>query len=122
MSAVTVLATGALLWYLVHSGSFGTTGQILAVGVFCAFVAAGVQGMSGEPALPKLLAGRGSCAVMGWLSGGAQPLPPGDSVFVLGRGECDLAHCGFCLLFPVVGFVSGMDEFLAHFVETLFEV
>jgi hypothetical protein len=53
-AAVIVLATGALLWYLVHPGSFGTTEQILAVGVFCAFVAAGVQGMSGGPALRKL--------------------------------------------------------------------
>jgi hypothetical protein len=35
-----VVATGGLLWYLVHPGSFGTTEQILAVGVFCAFVAA----------------------------------------------------------------------------------
>jgi len=53
-AAVIVLATGALLWHLVHPGSFGTTEQILAVGVFCAFVAAGVQGMSGGPAIRKL--------------------------------------------------------------------
>jgi hypothetical protein len=53
-AAVIVLATGALLWYLVHPGSFGTTEQILAVGVFCALIAAGVQGMSGGPALRKL--------------------------------------------------------------------
>ena len=39
-AAVIVVATGGLLWYLVHPGSFGTTEQILAVGVFCAFVAA----------------------------------------------------------------------------------
>jgi hypothetical protein len=38
----------------VHPGSFGTTEQILAVGVFCAFVAAGVQGVSGGSALRKL--------------------------------------------------------------------
>ena len=53
-AAVIVIATGGLLWYLVHPGSFGTTEQILAVGVFCAFVAAGVQGMSGGSALRKL--------------------------------------------------------------------
>jgi hypothetical protein len=53
-AAVIVVATGGLLWYLVHPGSFGTTEQILAVGVFCAFVAAGVQGMSGGSALRKL--------------------------------------------------------------------
>ena len=53
-AAVIVVATGGLLWYLVHPGSFGTTEQILAVGVFCAFVAAGVQGMSGGTALRKL--------------------------------------------------------------------
>src|ERR1700730_9241943 len=51
-AAVIVVATGGLLWYLVHPGSFGTTEQILAVGVFCAFVAAGV--MSGGSALRKL--------------------------------------------------------------------
>src|ERR1700737_3312018 len=53
-AAVIVVATGGLLWDLVHPGSFGTTEQILAVGVFCAFVAAGVQGMSGGSALRKL--------------------------------------------------------------------
>jgi hypothetical protein len=53
-AAVIVVATGGLLWYLVHPGSFGTTEQILAVGVFCAFVAAGVQGVSGGLALRKL--------------------------------------------------------------------
>ena len=53
-AAVIVVATGGLLWYLVHPGSFGTTEQILAVGVFCAFVAAGVQGISGGSALRKL--------------------------------------------------------------------
>jgi hypothetical protein len=53
-AAVIVVATGGLLWYLVHPWSFGTTEQILAVGVFCAFVAAGVQGVSGGSALRKL--------------------------------------------------------------------
>jgi len=53
-AAVIVVATGGLLWYLVHPGSFGTTEQILAVGVFCAFVAAGVQGVSGGSALRKV--------------------------------------------------------------------
>jgi hypothetical protein len=53
-AAVIVAATGGLLWYLVHPGSFGTTEQILAVGVFCAFVAAGVHGVSGGSALRRL--------------------------------------------------------------------
>jgi len=53
-AAVIVVATGGLLWYLVHPGSFGKTDQILAVGVFCAFVAAGVQGVSGGSALRKV--------------------------------------------------------------------
>ncbi len=53
-AAVIVLATGGLLWYLVHPGTFGTMEQILAVGVFCAFVAAAVQGMSGGSTLRKL--------------------------------------------------------------------
>ena len=56
-AAVIVVATGGLLWYLVHPGSFGTTEQILAVGVFCAFIAAGVQGVSGGSALRKLSIG-----------------------------------------------------------------
>ena len=53
-AAVIVVATGGLLWYLVHPGSFGTKEQILAVGVFCAFVTAGVQGVLGGLALRKL--------------------------------------------------------------------
>ena len=59
-AAVIVVATGGLLWYLVHPGSFGTTEQILAVGVLCAFVAAGVQGISGGSALRKLSIAGGS--------------------------------------------------------------
>ena len=55
MSAATVaFATGGLLWFLLHRGSLGTQGYILAIGASCTLLAAGVQGMTGAPALRKL--------------------------------------------------------------------
>jgi hypothetical protein len=54
-AAVIVVATGGLLWYLVHPGRFGITEQILAVGVFSAFVAAGVPGHIGRTGPAKAL-------------------------------------------------------------------
>jgi hypothetical protein len=55
MGAATIaVATGALLWFLLHRGTLGTPGHILASGALCALAAAGVQGMMGGPALQKL--------------------------------------------------------------------
>jgi hypothetical protein len=53
-AATIVVATGALLWFLLHRGTLGTPGHILAFGALCAVVAAGVQGMMGGSALRKL--------------------------------------------------------------------
>jgi hypothetical protein len=55
-AATVVVLTGALLWNLVHRGTLGTLqGYILALGAFCALLAAGVQGATGAPTLQKLL-------------------------------------------------------------------
>ena len=55
-AAIAAVLTGALLWFLLHRGELGTQGYLLAIGAFCAFLAAGVQGMTGAPALRKLTA------------------------------------------------------------------
>jgi hypothetical protein len=55
MGAATIaVATGALLWFLLHRGTLGTPGHILAFGALCALVAASVQGMMGGSAVRKL--------------------------------------------------------------------
>jgi hypothetical protein len=53
-AAVVAVATGGLLWHLLHEGSFGAGERMLAIGALCAFAAAGVQGVAGGPALRKL--------------------------------------------------------------------
>ena len=53
-AAVVVVISGALLWRLLHDGSFGTAEQILAVGAFCALAAAGVQATLIGPVWRKL--------------------------------------------------------------------
>src|SRR5262245_36344195 len=45
-----------VLWFFLHHGPLGTQGHLLAVGALCAFLALGVQGMVGAPALRKLSA------------------------------------------------------------------
>jgi hypothetical protein len=44
-AAVIAVATGGVLWHIVHSGSPGKTEYILAAGAVAAIVAAGVQGL-----------------------------------------------------------------------------
>jgi len=41
---VIAVLTGGYLWTQFHGGGFGTMEKILAVGIFCAFAAAGAQG------------------------------------------------------------------------------
>src|SRR5712675_2108999 len=53
-AAMIAVATGALLWLLLHRGDLGTPGHILALGAVSALIAAGVQGTMGGPALRKL--------------------------------------------------------------------
>jgi hypothetical protein len=52
-AAVAVL-TGGYLWMQLHGALFGWPEKILAVGIICAFVAAGVQGVMVGSAVRKL--------------------------------------------------------------------
>jgi hypothetical protein len=55
-AAAVAVATGGLLWILLHHGPLGTPGHLLAIGALGAFLAAGVQGAMVAPALRKLSA------------------------------------------------------------------
>jgi hypothetical protein len=55
-SAAIAVATGGLLWFLLHHGPLGMQGHILALGALCALLAVGVQGTMGAPVLWKLSA------------------------------------------------------------------
>jgi len=50
-AAVVAVATGGLLWFWFHRGPAGMTEHVLAVGAFCAVVAAGLQGVVGARSL-----------------------------------------------------------------------
>ena len=54
-AAAIAFLTGGLLWFLLHRGPLGPQTYILAIGVLCALLAVGVQGMTGPAVLPKLL-------------------------------------------------------------------
>lgn len=58
-AATIAILTGGYLGHLVHSGRFGATEQVLAVGAVCALIAAGVQGAIGPRALMALRRGAG---------------------------------------------------------------
>lgn len=58
-AATIAILTGGYLGHLVHSGSFGPTEQVLAVGAVCALIAAGVQAAIGPRALMALRRGAG---------------------------------------------------------------
>ncbi|HEV3371481.1 MAG TPA: hypothetical protein VG145_02960 [Xanthobacteraceae bacterium] len=45
-AAALAVLTGGILWNLVHARSFQPQEQLLALGAFCAIIAAGVQGAS----------------------------------------------------------------------------
>ena len=62
-AAVIAVLTGAYLGHLVHSGTFGTTEQVLAIGALAALVAAGVQGAIGGRAIRSLRVGKTDEAV-----------------------------------------------------------
>jgi hypothetical protein len=53
-AAVVAVLTGGYLWGELHRHMFGAPEQVLAVGVVCAFVAAGVQGAMVGGAIRKL--------------------------------------------------------------------
>jgi hypothetical protein len=56
MGAATIaVVTGAVLWLLLHRGGTGGTQEhLLGIGAICALIAAGVQGVTGGPALRRL--------------------------------------------------------------------
>ena len=55
-AAAIAVVTGGLLWYYLHHASLGTPGHLLAIGALSAFLALGMQGIVGAPALSKLSA------------------------------------------------------------------
>jgi len=55
-AAAVAVMTGGVLWFYLHHGPLGTPGHLLAIGALCAFLALGMQGMVGAPALRKLSA------------------------------------------------------------------
>src|SRR5258708_23034442 len=57
-AAVIAVLSGFYLAHLVHSGTFGTTEQVLAGGALAALVAAGVPGAMGGRAIPSLRNGK----------------------------------------------------------------
>lgn len=46
-AATVAIVTGALLWYLLHRGSEGTSEHVLATGAVFALIAAGIQAATG---------------------------------------------------------------------------
>src|SRR5260370_18917762 len=57
-AAVIAVLSGFYLAHLVHSGTFGTTEQVLAVGALAALIAAGGQGAIRGPPVPSLRNGK----------------------------------------------------------------
>jgi hypothetical protein len=53
-AAAIAIVTGALLWYLLHRGSEGTSERVLATGAVFALIAAGVQAVTGAAGRPVL--------------------------------------------------------------------
>jgi hypothetical protein len=65
-SAVVAMLAGAYLWATFHVGIFGIAEQLLAAGVICAVVAAGVQGAIGGRALRRHARGQTDGAGLGF--------------------------------------------------------
>ncbi len=57
MAALVATLTGGYLWSALHTGGFGPYEMVLAFGVLCAFVAAGIQGAVVGGSIRKLKAG-----------------------------------------------------------------
>ncbi len=57
LAALIVFATGGYLWHLLHEGLFGPSEMILASGMACAVIAAGIQGMLVGASIRKLKRG-----------------------------------------------------------------
>ena len=55
-AAAIAVVTGGVLWFYLHHGPLGAPGYLLSIGALCVFLALGMQGMVGAPALSKLSA------------------------------------------------------------------
>ena len=53
-AAVIAILTGGYLGHTLHGGSFGLAEQVLAIGIACALIAAGLQGVIGVNSLRHL--------------------------------------------------------------------
>jgi hypothetical protein len=53
-AAVVAVVTGAMLWHFFQNGPLGTSGRILIVGIACALLAGGIQGVLGMPTIRRL--------------------------------------------------------------------
>jgi hypothetical protein len=72
-AAALAIVTGAILWGLLHRGSMGAPEILLAIGVLCALVAAGVQGVVVGGARRKLASTDGAAeAIYGRIAGAEQ--------------------------------------------------
>lgn len=56
-AAIVALLTGGYLWSLLHTGGFGTWEMCLTVGIGCAVIAAGIQGVGVGPVISKFKSG-----------------------------------------------------------------
>ncbi len=61
-AATIAILTGGYLGHLVHSGTFGTTEQVLALGAVSALIAVGIQAAVGPRAVLALRRGAGDLA------------------------------------------------------------
>ena len=53
-AAVVAVVTGAVLWHFLQNGPVGTSGRILIVGIACALLAGGIQGVLGMRTIRRL--------------------------------------------------------------------
>jgi hypothetical protein len=59
-AAVVVVATGAVLWFLLHRGAPGIQERLLEIGALSALIAAGVQGFGARGVRAMAVAGAGA--------------------------------------------------------------
>ena len=62
IAVVLVVLTGGYLWSQLHTGGFGTYEQVLAAGVVCAILAAGIQAMGVGVSIRALKGEHGAAA------------------------------------------------------------
>lgn len=68
-AALIAVLTGGYLWSALHKGGFGPYEMVLAFGVLCAFVAAGIQGAVVGRSIRKIKAGGEDAALRKRMAG-----------------------------------------------------